>query len=198
MPFIRHFERFDVKTFKQNMKKTTLQAMLILALLLFCGGIYLMAQHVLNLPFAPTNKALHEADSAFTLDFLIPGGTYLDEGMTIREVIRLRFKQKTHPFQKLVQNLCEPIPIQYKLLANTLLFGFWTLCYLTLFRVFTFMGYGRALRGSLFLGAVTYYFMPDLSPGIGDDMVFLLVAFLIILLRFYAVQRKKRKVFRKK
>ena len=180
------------------MKKIVFQVILILALLLFCGGIYLLAQHVLDLPFVKTNKSLHEANSAFTLDVLIPGGTYLDDSLTIREVFRMRFKEKTDPFDKLLQTLCEPIPFRYKLLADALLFCFWTLCYLTLFRVFTFMGYGRALRGSLLLGAVTYYFMPDLSPGVGDDMVFLLGAVLIILLRFYSVQRKRRKVFGKK
>jgi hypothetical protein len=180
------------------MKKIISQAILILALLLFCGGIYLLAQHVLNLPFAQTNKSLHQANSAFTLDFLIPGGTYLDERLTIREVIRLRFKEKTDPFENLLRTLCEPIPLRYRLLADVLLFCFWTLCYLTLFRVFTLMSYGRALRGSLLLGAVTYYFMPDLSPGVGDDIIFIFGAVLIILLRFYAVQRKRRKVFTKK
>jgi hypothetical protein len=180
------------------MKKIVFQAIMILALLLFCVGVYLLAQHILDLPFSATNKAFHEANSAFTLDVLIPGGTYLDDSLTIREVFRLRFKEKTDPFQKLLRTLYEPIPLRYKILTDALLFSFWTLCYLTLFRVFTFMGYGRALRGSLFLGAVTYYFMPDLSPGVGDDMVFLFGAVLIILLKFYAVQRKRRKVFRKK
>lgn len=179
------------------MKRVILQAILIVALLTLCGGGYLLGQHILNLPFAATNKSLHEEDSAFTLDYLIPGGTYLSEEMTIGDVIQLRFKKRSDPFAQLLHTLCEPIPIRYKFLTNVLLFCFWTLCYLTLFRVFTFMGYGRALRGALFFGGITYYFMPDVSPGKGDDIIFLIGPILIILLRLYSVQRKKRKVFKK-
>ncbi|MGM0428096.1 MAG: hypothetical protein ACQEQ7_12765 [Thermodesulfobacteriota bacterium] len=179
------------------MKKGILQAVLVLSLLALFGGIYLVGQHILSLPFAATNKSLHEADSALTLDFLIPAGTYLDEDLTIAEVIRLRFKKQSDPFEELLRTVCAPIPVGYKFLANVLLFCFWTLCCLTLFRVFTFMGYGRALRGSLFFGGIAYYFMPDIMPGKLDDTVFLLFPVLIILLRFYAVRRKNRKVFKK-
>jgi hypothetical protein len=64
---------------------------------------------------------------------------------------------------------------------------------MTFFRVFTFMGYGRSLRGSLFLGGVTYYFMPDFSPGRADDIFFLAVPLLIILLRKYILRRKEKR-----
>lgn len=181
----------------RSMKKGILQAVLVLVLLALGGGIYLVGQHILSLPFVATNKALHENNSALTLDFLIPAGTYLDEKLSISEVIQLRLKKQNDPFEKLLRTVCAPIPPGYRFLTNVLLFCFWTVCYLTLFRVFTFMGYGRALRGSLFLGGLTYYFMPDVWPGKGDDILFLLFPVLIIVLRFYAVQRKKRSVFKK-
>ena len=53
------------------------------------------------------------------------------------------------------------------------------------------MGYGRAFRGSLFLGGCAYYFMPDFSPGKGDDIFFVGVALLIIIIRAYLHHRKK-------
>jgi hypothetical protein len=64
---------------------------------------------------------------------------------------------------------------------------------MTFLRIFTFMRYARALRVSLFLGGVTYYFMPDFTPGIRDDIVFLAFALFIIFLRAWWVRRKKRK-----
>jgi len=64
---------------------------------------------------------------------------------------------------------------------------------MTFFRVFTFMGYGRALRGSLLLGGVTYYFMPDFSPGRSDDIAFIGLSLLIILLPKYILRWKKRR-----
>jgi len=150
-------------------------------------------QHILQLPFRPTNDALHREGAAVTLDFLIPGGTYLDEKVTIGEVIKIRLKKTSGPFKKVLQPLSELIPPRYRYLGDILLFFFWTLSFLTLFRVFTFMGYGRALRASLFLGGVTYYFMPDFSPGSGEDILFIGVPLLIILFRFYLVRRKRAK-----
>ena len=68
---------------------------------------------------------------------------------------------------------------------------------MTFLRVFTFMGYGRALRGSLLLGGLTYYFMPDFLPGKVDDMFFIGSPLVIILLRVYIRRRKKRKRYLK-
>jgi hypothetical protein len=55
------------------------------------------------------------------------------------------------------------------------------------------MGYGRALRTSLLMGGVTYYFMPDFSPDALEDFLFVAGPLLLILLRSFWVRRKKRK-----
>lgn len=64
---------------------------------------------------------------------------------------------------------------------------------MTFFRVFTFLGYGRALRASLLLGGVTYYFMPDLSVGSVDDALFLAIPVLLILLRLVFIRRRRKR-----
>lgn len=46
---------------------------------------------------------------------------------------------------------------------------------------------------AFFLGGVTYYFMPDFSPGSGEDILFVGFPLLIILFRFYLVRRKREK-----
>ena len=175
------------------MKKTIFQLILILFFISLCLGGFFLAKHILQLPFRPTNDALHKEGAAMTLDFLIPGGIYLDEKVTIGEVIKIRLKKTSSPFDKVLQPLSDLIPPRYRYLGDILLFFFWTLSFLTFFRVFTFMGYGRALRTSLFLGGVTYYFMPDFSPGSGEDILFVGFPLLIILFRFYLVRRKRAK-----
>lgn len=180
-------------------KRAISQVILILALASLCLIVVFFVQHILQLPFRPTNDALHKEGAAMTLDFLIPGGIYLDEKVTIGEVIKIRLKKTSGPFEKALQPLSDLIPPRYRYLGDILLFFFWTLSFLTLFRVFTFMGYSRALRASLLLGGITYYFMPDLSPGSGEDILFVGFPLLIILFRFYLVRRKraKKKVFKK-
>jgi len=175
------------------MRRLTLQLLLLLLLTSLCLGGYLYARHILKLPLRPTNDALHQEDSAFTLDFLIPSGTYLDERITIGEVIQIRFKKEGSFFEKVLRGIAGLIPPRYRLVADLLLFCFWFFCFMTLFRVFTFMGYSRALRASLLLGGITYYFTPDFSPGRLDDGVFLGVPLLIICLRIYLLRRKKRR-----
>jgi len=172
-------------------KRAVYQVVLILVLAALSLIVVLFVQHILQLPFRPTNDALHKEGAAMTLDFLIPGGTYLDEKATIGEVIRIGLKKTSNPFEKVLQPLSDLIPSRYRYLGDILLFFFWTLSFLTFFRVFTFMGYGRALRTSLFLGGVTYYFMPDFSPGSGEDILFVGFPLLIILFRFYLVRRKR-------
>ena len=175
------------------MKKALFQVILISFFISLCLGGFLLAKHILQLPFRPANDALHKKGAAMTLDFLIPGGTYLDDRTTIGEVIKIRLKKTGSPFEKALQSLSDLIPPRYRYLGDILLFFFWTLSFLTLFRVFTFMGYGRALRASLFLGGVTYYFMPDLSPGSGEDILFVGFPLLIIFFRFHLVRRKRKK-----
>ncbi len=167
--------------------------LLLLLLTSLCLGGYLIARRILKLPFRPTNDALHQRGSDLTLDFLIPAGTYLDGKITIGEVIKIRFKKEGSFFEKVLRAIAGLIPPRYRLFADLLLFCFWFFCFVALFRIFTFMGYGRALRASLLLGGITYYFMPDFSPGKGDDILFIVVPLLIIALRIYLLRRKERR-----
>jgi hypothetical protein len=175
------------------MRRFTLQLLLLLLLTSLCLGGYLTARHIFKLPFRPTNDGLHQRGSEFTLDFLIPAGTYLDERITIGEVIQIRFKKEGSFLEKVLRAIAGLIPPRYCLAADLLLFCFWFFCFMAFIRVFTFMRYGRSLRASLLLGGTTYYFMPDFSPGRLDDLVFLGVPLLIIALRIYLLQRKERR-----
>jgi len=175
------------------MQRKVLQVLIILFLVFIVLSGFLLVKHILQLPFRPTNDALHQKKSAFTLDFLIPSGTHLDEKITIGEVIKIRFTKEKAPYKKILCAFFDLIPHQYRFLANLFLLLFWFLCFMTFLRVFTFMGYGRALRGSLLLGGITYYFMPDFSPGKADDMLFIVIPLFIILLRIYIHKRKARK-----
>ena len=175
------------------MRRFTLQILLLVLLASLCLGGYLTARHILKLPFRPTNDKLHQRGSAFTLDFLIPAGTYIDERITISEVIQIRFKKEKSIYERVIRALSDLIPPRYRLIVDLILFCFWFFCFMALFRVFTFMGYGRSLRASLLLGGITYYFMPDFSPGRLDDIVFLGVPLLIIALRIYLLRSKERR-----
>jgi hypothetical protein len=177
------------------MQRKIIQIIILLLVASICLSGFLIARHILHLPFRPTNDALHKKNSAFTLDFLIPSGTHLDETVTIGEVIKIRFTKEKTPYEKVLRAILDLIPHRYRFLANLFLFLFWFLCFMTLFRVFTFMGYGRSFRVSLLCGGITYYFMPDFSPGKGDDTLFIGLPLLIILLRAYIHRREeKRKV----
>jgi hypothetical protein len=175
------------------MKRMTLQLMLFLTLFLVFGSGYLLGKHLLNLPFRATNDALHEKDASFTLDFLIPSGKHIDAKMTIGDVLRLRIKKESSLYEKMLTELSDMIPAKHRFLGNLLIFLFWTFLFMTFFRVFTFMNYGRAVRGSLFFGALTYYFMPDFSSGILDDTLFMGLALFIIIVRMILKRRRKRK-----
>ncbi|MDB4444151.1 hypothetical protein N9174_02295 [bacterium] len=112
--------------------------------------------------------------------------------MTIGEVIKVRSKQETTFYEKILKSLSTLIPGKYRYLADLVLFAFWSFLYMTFMRLFTFMGYGRSLRISLFLGACTYYFMPDFTVGKGDDFFFIGVALVIIILRTYIHRRRAK------
>jgi hypothetical protein len=157
-----------------------------------CLSGFLVVKQILALPFRATNDALHKRESSVNLDFLIPAGTYLDENTTIGQVIRIRLKKQRTPFENAVRTFSDLIPPKYLYLANTVLFFFWSLFFLTGLRVLTFMGYGRALRASLLLGGLTYYFMPDFSPVRWDDFFFVGLPIFIIFLRAYIVRTRKR------
>ena len=175
------------------MKRTIFQIVLLLMLATACLGGYFLVRHVLGLPFRAANDTLHKEESTINLDFLIPAGVDINEKMTIKEVLDIRLKKRVGTYQKLLTSLAGLVPKKYLYVGDTLLFVFWTFLYLTFLRVFTFAGYGRALRVSLLLGGCTYYFMPDFSPGKIDDGVFVGVALLIMATRGYLSFRKKRK-----
>jgi len=173
-----------------TMKKTFAQIILLLLLLAFCAMAVVLVRHVLQLPFGSTNDTLHKKGSAFTLDRFIPAGTYIDSTMTIQDVITIRFKQETSLLRPAFQAIADLIPFRYRLLLDLVQFFFWTFLWMTFLRVFTFMGYGRALRASLLMGGILYYYMPDFSPGKMDDAVFLIIPILIILIRSYWARSK--------
>ncbi|MFO8090002.1 MAG: hypothetical protein R6U13_09225, partial [Desulfatiglandaceae bacterium] len=153
----------------------------------------LLVKHILELPFGQTNDALHKKKSAFTLDFLIPSATYIDDQMTIGDIIKVRAKKETSFYETILTSIADLVPPRYRYVADFIIFLFWTFLFMTFLRVFTFMGYGRALRGSLFLGGVVYFFMPDFSPGNIDDSAFVGIPVSIIILRSYVSRRKRKR-----
>ena len=175
-------------------KRAVLQILLLLFVVLFSLSGYLLIRHLLQLPFRATNDTLHETKAPITLDFLIPAQTYLDEKITIGEVIRIRFKRESSTYETFLRTLSDLIPRKYRYIADLVLFLFWSFLFMTFLRVFTFVGYGRAFRVSLVLGGITYYFMPDLSPGRIDDVILVGIPVLIVILRGYAHRRKKGKI----
>ena len=136
------------------------------------GIIYVTFHKVLSMPFRATNDTLHQQEAVITLDFLIPGGTHIDEKMTIGEVISIRFEKPKGRLNKLVQQISESIPLKYRLLGTAVLYLFWTFLFLVFFRIFTWMRYVGALSFSFLAGALVYFFMPDLVLGKVDDAVF--------------------------
>lgn len=178
------------------MKKTAVaQITLLVLLLVFCVTVVVLVHKALQLPFAITNDNLHRKGSAFTLDRLIPAGVYIEKTMTIQDVVDIRLRQETSSLRAAIQSMADFIPFRYRLIADLIQFFFWTFLWMTFFRVFTFMGYGRALRTSLLMGGIVFYFMPDFSPGKKDDAVFLAIPILIILVRGY-FNRKNRQIMR--
>ncbi len=180
---------------RHTMQKTAFQIILLLFLASLILSGFLVLRHTLNLPFNSTNAALHERSSTFNLDFLIPAGTYIDERMTIGEVMKVRFKKQRSFYERVLRGISGLLPARYRYLGDVLMFFFWSFLYMTFLRVFTFMGYGRALRWSLILGGVTYYFMPDLSPGRIDDIIFIAIPiFIFVLWKILPQRREKRKL----
>lgn len=175
------------------MCRFTLQILLLVFLASLCLCGYLLGRHILNLPFRHTNDALHQRGSDFTLDFLIPAGTYLNEKITIGEVIKIRFKREKSIYEKVMRAISELIPARYRFVADMAIFFLWFFCFMTFIRIFTFIGYSRSLRTSLLLAGITYYFMPDFSTGKGDDLLFILFPLFIIAFRAYLQWRRKKK-----
>ena len=171
------------------------QIVILFFLASFCLAGTLFIRHVLNFPFRATNDALHRDQSAFTLDFLIPGGTHIDDKMTIGAVIQTRFKKEKTLYQRMFKAVADLVPVNYRLVAGLMVYCFWSLLFMSFFRLFTFMGYGRAFRGSLLLGGLTYYFMPDFTQGRADDVILIGIPAAIILI-WMAVRRRGKTVKR--
>ncbi|MBN1277124.1 MAG: hypothetical protein JXA35_06500 [Deltaproteobacteria bacterium] len=175
------------------MKRTIFQILLLLILGIFFISGFMFVNHILNLPFGPANEALHRNGAAFTLDILIPAGVYIDNTMTIGDVIKIRTSRQASLSESLLRSVADLIPEQYRHIANLAVFIFWAFLFMTFLRVFTFTGYGRALRVSLLMGGLMYYFLPDFSPGRVDDAVFIGFALFIILLRAFIARRIKNR-----
>jgi hypothetical protein len=171
-------------------------AVSLLFLLLGAGSVYLISHKILSMEFRAANDALHRQEAPITLDFLIPGGIYLDEQMTIGEVIKIRLLKPKGKFDSFLRKFSETIPRKYLLLGTMVLYLFWTFIFLVLFRIFTWISYVVALSISFFAGSIVYFFMPDLMLGRIDDMVFLgwAVGFAVAG-RWYAKRRSLKKLW---
>lgn len=174
------------------MNKAILQCVLLFLVITLCGSGYFIGKRLLALPFRATNDTLHERDANLTLDFLIPGSTYIDEKMTIGEVAKMRFRKTVPFYEEAMESVLGLIPQPYRYLASLLVFFFFVFSYLAFFRVLTFMGYGRALRISLLMGGLTYFFLPDFLPGRRDDIILIAAPALLILFRLYVRGRRKK------
>jgi hypothetical protein len=175
------------------MKRSISQSIILLVLSFLCIAGFLLVKHILQLPFGQTNDALHKKNSALTLDFLIPSATYIDDKVTIGDIIKVRAKKETSFYETILKSIADLIPVPYQYAADFIVFLFWTFLFMTFLRVFTFMGYARALRASLLLGGLVYFFMPDFSPGKIDDGAFVGIPISIIICRSYISWRKKKR-----
>jgi hypothetical protein len=171
--------------------KMIILAMSFLFLVIAVGTAYLISHKILSLKFRATNDALHKQQVPITLDFLIPGGTYVDEKMTIGEVVKVHLQKPRRKLDDFLLKLSEIIAPKYLLLGTLLLYLFWTFLFLVFFRIFTWIGYGLALSISFFAGSLVYFFMPDLMFGKIDDVVLLgwALAFAVAC-RWYSKRRK--------
>jgi hypothetical protein len=170
-------------------KRALIQISILAALAALCGAGAIEGKKFLGLPFRQTNDLLHQSEAPITLDFLIPAATYVSDRMTIGEVIKVRLASERALHERWLRSLLSLIPEKYRYLVNFLLFSFWFFCFMTFFRVFTFMGYGRAFRVSLLMGGVTYAFMPDLVPGSVDDVLFMAVPVTLMAGRWFLNRR---------
>jgi hypothetical protein len=163
----------------------------VLTISAMSAGIGLTYRKVGSLPFRAINDTLHREESPVTLDFLIPGGIYIDESMTIREVVDLRFGKPKNRLNLFVQKVSDIIPTKYLVLSSTILYVFWSFLFLIFFRTFTWMRYSTALCISFLLGALVYLFMPDMILGKKDDSVFLFWSIVILGIARWRFRRKR-------
>jgi len=150
--------------------------MVLSVVFLLVGGavLFFLGHKALGLPFRKTNDMLHDMDSPVTLDFLIPGGVYIDQKITIGEIVHRRFQKPGNRLALLMKKISESVPARYRYMGTALLYAFWTFLFLVFFRIFTWMAYASALRISFLCGAIVYFFLPDLVLGRLDDTIFLI------------------------
>lgn len=165
----------------------------LVSLIAIISVFYTGFRKILSLPFRQTNDLLHEQDFPLTLDFLIPAGLYIDEKITVKEVLRYRLHKPSQKFHFFLSKVSESIPVKYRLTATTVFFLFCTLLFLVFFRIFTWMRYSTALFISFLFGAVVYFFMPDFIMGKIDDGIFLAWALTLLGLRWWMKRNKKMK-----
>jgi hypothetical protein len=176
--------------------KVLMSAVSLFFFVIGAGTVYLISHKILSMEFRAANDALHRQEAPITLDFLIPGGTYVDAKMTIGEVVKIRIQKPKKKFNSFLRKFSESIPAKYLLLGTMTLYLFWTFLFLVFLRIFTWISYSLALSISFFAGSLVYFFMPDLMFGRIDDVVFLgwAVAFTVAC-RWYSKRRSLKHLY---
>ena len=164
----------------------------LVSLIAIISVFYTGFRKILSLPFRQTNDLLHAQGFPLTLDLLIPEGRYIDETMTVKEVLHYRLHKPSKKYHLFLSKISENIPVKYRVTATTVFYLFWTLLFLVFFRIFTWMRYTTALFISFLFGAVVYFFMPDFIIGKIDDSIFVGWALALLGLRLW-MKRKNVK-----
>ena len=164
----------------------------LVSLIAIISVFYTGFRKILSLPFRQTNDLLHAEGFPLTLDLLIPEGRYIDETMTVKEVLHYRLHKPSKKYHLFLSKISENIPVKYRVTATTVFYLFWTLLFLVFFRIFTWMRYTTALFISFLFGAVVYFFMPDFIIGKIDDSIFVGWALALLGLRLW-MKRKNVK-----
>ena len=157
----------------------------LVSLIAIISVFYTGFRKILSLPFRQTNDLLHAQGFPLTLDFLIPEGRYIDETMTVKEVLHYRLHKPSKKYQLFLSKVSENIPVKYRVTATAVCYFFWTLLFLVFFRIFTWMRYTTALFISFLFGAIVYFFMPDFIMGKIDDSIFVGWALALLGLRWW-------------
>lgn len=163
----------------------------LVSLIAIIGVFYTGFRKILSLPFRQTNDLLHEQGFPLTLDFLIPAGLYIDETITVKEVLYHRLHKPSQKVHLFLSKITESIPVKYRIAVTTVFYLFWTILFLVFFRIFTWMRYTTALFISFLFGATVYFFMPDFIMGKIDDSIFLGWALTLLGLRWWTKRRKR-------
>jgi hypothetical protein len=161
----------------------------LVSLIAIISVFYTGFRKILSLPFRQTNDLLHEQGFPLTLDFLIPAGLYIDETITVKEILHYRLNKPRKRLDLFLSKISESIPVKYRVTATTVFYLFWTLLFLVFFRIFTWMRYITALFISFLFGATVYFFMPDFIMGKIDDSIFLGWALALLGLRWWTKRK---------